>query len=92
MFRASVAALLATTSLIASPALAAEIGAGAARAETADANDPIVVVGQREEYGVKSTSTATKTNTDVKDIPQALPVVSEAQIEAQQLRSIADVL
>ena len=92
MFRASVAALLATTSLIASPALAAEIGAGAARAETADANDPIVVVGQREEYGVKSTSTATKTNTDVKDIPQALTVVSEAQIEDQQLRSFADVL
>ena len=43
-------------------------------------------------YGVKSTTTATKTNTDIKDIPQALTVISENQIEDQQLRSIADVL
>ena len=39
-----------------------------------------------------STSTATKTPTDIKDIPQALTVISESQIEDQQLRSIADVL
>lgn len=92
MFRASVAALLATTGLIVSPAFAAESDAGIAGAEAADSSDPIVVIGQREEYGVKSTSTATKTNTDVKDIPQALTVISESQIEDQQLRSIADVL
>ncbi len=85
MFRASIAALLATSSL-ASPAFAADAEA------TAKEADPIVVVGQREEYGVKSTSTATKTNTDIKDIPQALTVISEAQIEDQQLRSIADVM
>ena len=54
--------------------------------------EPIVVIGQRDEYGVKSTSTATKTDTDIKDIPQALTVISEAQIEDQQLRSIADVM
>ena len=52
----------------------------------------IVVTGQRVEYGVRKTSTATKTNTDVKDIPQALSVISEGQIEDQQLRSIADLL
>ena len=40
----------------------------------------------------RSTSTATKTNTDIKDIPQALTVISESQIEDQALRSIADVL
>ena len=39
-----------------------------------------------------STSTATKTDTDVKDIPQALTIVSEQQIEDQQLRSVADLL
>jgi catecholate siderophore receptor len=90
MFRASAAILLATTSLIATPALAAEAEA-AASSEAAEATD-IVVVGQREEYGVKSTSTATKTNTDIKDIPQALTVISESQIKDQQLRSIADVI
>ena len=94
MFRASVAALLATAMLAASPAVAADADAdaGEAAAKLAELTDPIVVVGQREEYGVKSTSTATKTNTDIKDIPQALTVISESQIEDQQLRSIADVL
>ena len=91
MFRVSAALLLASTTLV-SPAFASEADAGSAGAESAELQDPIVVVGQREEYGVKSTSTATKTDTDVKDIPQALTVISEAQIEDQQLRSIADVL
>ena len=89
MFRASAVVLLAST-VLASPVFANEADVSAT--ETTELQDPIVVVGQREEYGVKSTSTATKTNTDVKDIPQALTVISEAQIEDQQLRSIADVL
>jgi catecholate siderophore receptor len=94
MSRASAAVLLVST-ILASPAFASEVDAGAAdvgAAEAAESQDPIVVVGQREEYGVKSTSTATKTDTDIKDIPQALTVISESQIEDQQLRSIADVL
>ncbi|MEO7366101.1 MAG: TonB-dependent siderophore receptor [Sphingomicrobium sp.] len=61
-------------------------------AEMADAGDVIVVTGQRPEYGVRSTSTATKTPTDIKDIPQALTVISERQIEDQNLRSISDVM
>jgi catecholate siderophore receptor len=61
-------------------------------AELADASEVIVVTGQRGEYGVRSTSTATKTPTDIKDIPQALTVISESQIEDQDLRSIADVM
>jgi catecholate siderophore receptor len=91
MVRASAAALLVTTAVFAPPALALEAET-AVSADAADQSDPIVVVGQREEYGVKSTSTATKTNTDIKDIPQALTVISESQVEDQQLRSIADVL
>ena len=61
---------------------------------SADAGDQreIVVHGERLEYGVKSTSTATKTNTDVRNIPQALTVVSSGQIADQQLRSVADLL
>ncbi|MBA3511730.1 MAG: TonB-dependent siderophore receptor [Sphingomonas sp.] len=58
----------------------------------AEAGDPIVVTGQREEYGARSTVTATRTNTDIKNIPQALTIISESQIEDQALRSIADVV
>jgi catecholate siderophore receptor len=62
-------------------------------AGTADESaDQIVVTGERVPYGVKATSSATKTATDIKDIPQALTVVSSAQIEDQQLRSVADLL
>jgi catecholate siderophore receptor len=74
----------------AAPVFAADAVAEAS-ASAADQRE-IVVHGQRIEYGVKSTSTATKTNTDVKNIPQALTVVSSGQIADQQLRSISDLL
>ena len=94
---------LTTTSLVAlaPPALAAEaaaepLGAAAAAAtavaDAGEREDAIIVQGERDSYGVKSTSTATKTDTEIKDIPQALTVITEGQIEDQQLRSIADVL
>ena len=85
--------LLAALLASAAPAFANDTvtAAGAADA-AAEAQEPIVVTGQRPEYGVRSTSTATRTNTDVKDIPQALSVISEQQIEDQQLRSIAELL
>ena len=57
-----------------------------------EAEDPIVVEGQRSSYGIARTSTATKTDTAVKDIPQAMTVITETQIEDQDLRSIADLL
>ena len=92
MFRLSLALL--ATSMLATPALAGDdsVVGDAAATKTDAPNEPIIVTGQREEYGVRSTSTATKTPTDVKNIPQALTVISESQIEDQQLRSIADVL
>ena len=58
----------------------------------ADASDQIVVTGERVAYGVKVTSTATKTATDIRNIPQALTIVSSAQIADQQVRSVADLL
>jgi catecholate siderophore receptor len=79
------AAILAAS---ASPAVAAEAAADAA----ADSQSEIVVTGQRQEYGVAATSTATRTNTDIRNIPQALTVISERQIADQQLRSVADLL
>ena len=58
----------------------------------AKADDTIVVDGKRLEYGVRSTTTATKTKTNIRNIPQALSVISEAQIEDQSLRSVGDLL
>jgi catecholate siderophore receptor len=52
----------------------------------------IIVTGQRIEYGVRKTSTATKTNTDIRNVPQAMTVVTSGQIADQQLRSISDLL
>ena len=96
---ASLAVLLAGVS---SPALAAEAAdnsqpavaaTAAVAAAAADASgQTIVVTGQRSEYGAKSTTTATKTNTDIRNIPQALTVISEKQIEDQAIRSVAELL
>jgi catecholate siderophore receptor len=74
----------------AAPVFAADASAGAAADGAAE--QPILVTGQRVQYGVKATSTATKTKTDIKDIPQALTTVSSAQIADQQLRSVGDLL
>ena len=91
---ASLVALLASAS---SPAFASEaaesseaVATSGAAAESAE--PAIVVTGQRSEYGAKSTSTATKTNTDIRNIPQALTVISEKQIEDQAIRSVAELL
>jgi catecholate siderophore receptor len=61
-------------------------------ADSGDSGDPIIVTGQRSEYGSRATSTATRTDTDVRNIPQALTIISERQIADQQLRSVADLL
>ncbi len=80
---------LALASALTAPAFAAD----SAAADGADAaTQTIVVTGQREEYGAASTSTATRTNTPIRNIPQAITVISESQIEDQALRSISDVL
>jgi catecholate siderophore receptor len=75
---------------------AADTGSGAATGTAGEAADidqgQIIVTGHRSEYGARETCTATRTCTDVKDVPQSLSVISESQIEDQALRSIADVL
>ena len=84
--------VLALLPAIAAPAHAADLAA-AADAAAADAAEPtIVVTGQRPEYGAQESCTATRTCTDVKDVPQSLTTVTESQIEDQAMRSIADVL
>ena len=77
----------------AAPAYASDAAASASsNGAAADSSEPIVITGQQLKYGSKSTSTATKTNTNVKDIPQALTTVTSQQIEDQQLRSVGDLL
>ena len=94
-------AFVSATSLIvlAAPAMAADAGSGemaasaaAVSADAAESDERIIVTGERREYGARSTSTATKTKTDIRNIPQALTVISEKQIEDQSIRSVADLL
>jgi catecholate siderophore receptor len=90
--------ILALAGVLAVPAFAAEAPVALASSATAaaeaasDAQGDIVVTGQREEYGAASTRSATRTDTAVRNIPQAMTIVSEAQIEDQDLRSIAQLL
>ena len=77
----------------AAPAYASDAATSASsNGAAADSSEPIVITGQQLKYGSKSTSTATKTNTNVKDIPQALTTVTSQQIADQQLRSVGDLL
>ena len=76
----------------ASPVLAADAAADAAAADAAAAGPEIIVKGERIPYGVKVTTTATKTPTDIRNVPQALTIVSSAQIEDQQIRSVGEML
>ena len=63
-------------------------------ATAADTNfdSPIVVEGQRSSYGAATITSATKTNTPVRNIPQALTIITKAQIDDQGLRSIGELL
>ena len=65
-----------------------EVGADVDAAQS----QTITVTGRRDEYGVAKTVTGTKTETLLRNIPQAISVISEAQIEDQSLRSVADLL
>jgi catecholate siderophore receptor len=77
---------------------AAVVGSPAAYAQTALAPAPatlqeVKIVGAAERgYDVKSTSTATKTDTLLRDTPQAITVVPRELIQDQAMQSIADVI
>ena len=78
---------------LATPAVAADSGDElVATTAVAAAEETVIVQGERGPYGVKRTSTATRTDTEIKDIPQALTVITEDQIEDQQLRSIGELM
>ncbi|MDB5693356.1 MAG: TonB-dependent receptor [Alphaproteobacteria bacterium] len=70
----------------AAPALAAD------EVAAAEAGPEIVVTGTRDAYRIGATSSATRTATDLRDIPQSIGIVTREQIEDQALRSIGDLL
>jgi catecholate siderophore receptor len=54
--------------------------------------DRVIVVGERQDYRVDRTSTATKTDTPLRDVPQSITVVTEGLIDDQRMQSMADVV
>lgn len=54
--------------------------------------DRVIVVGERQDYRVERTSTATKTDTPLRDVPQSITVVTEGLIDDQRMQSMADVV
>ena len=52
----------------------------------------IIVTGLRDSYRVDQIRTATRTPTDLNDVPQSISVITEDQIEDQAMLSISDVL
>jgi catecholate siderophore receptor len=95
MFSVSAAALAASLLIAEQPPILASLDAPAAPAEDEAAQDPrgsVIVTGTRDRYGAEETRTGTRTDTALQDIPQAISVVSERQIEDMNLRSIGDVL
>ncbi|MEO5972257.1 MAG: TonB-dependent siderophore receptor [Sphingomicrobium sp.] len=89
--------LLLASSCLSAPALALIVGGAADEGDAVklaalDMADPIIVIGQRGGYDAKRSSTATKTDTDLKDVPQAVSVITSEQVADQAMRSVADVL
>jgi catecholate siderophore receptor len=90
----SAIAAIAAISLLASAANASE----AIRESASDQPirlENIEVTGQRAEsknYKVEQSLTATKTNTPLLNVPQSITIVTEEQIEDQQLLSLGDVV
>lgn len=77
--------------MLCAPAFAAP-PPGTAEARKPTELDRIQVVGQRvtEGYGAKRTLTATRTDTSLLDVPQAITVVTAQQIRDQAIQSMAD--
>lgn len=73
--------------------VAADTGVGSDVGDVADADRPdIIVNGVRKGYATDETSSATRTNTRLVDIPQSLTAISEEQIDDRAFRTVGDVL
>ena len=54
--------------------------------------EPVEVVGEHHAYQVRRTATATKTDIELRDLPQSITVVTEELIEDQAMQNMADVV
>jgi catecholate siderophore receptor len=77
---------------LATPVIAAEAEHDVAAIQLAAASNVIIVTGTRNGYGTETVTSGTRTDTPLRDLPQAISVVTERQIEDQSLRSIGDIL
>lgn len=68
------------------------LSAAPALAEVAAEADPITVIGQRSSYADEETSSATRTDTPLRDVPQSVTVITDDLIDDQAMRSMADVV
>ncbi len=66
--------------------------AAPALAQQAEEQDPITIVGRRPAYTEDATATATRTDTQLRDVPQSVSVITNDLIEDQGMRSMADVV
>jgi catecholate siderophore receptor len=73
------------------PLLASAQCALAAPADTVTL-DSMEVVEKRDSYRVERTKVATKTDTQLRNIPQSITVVTDKQIKDQNMQSMADVV
>lgn len=80
--------------LACAPTLAGEPGAGAALDDPPQDLGKVTVVGLRylPEYDARRTRSATKTDTELLDVPQAVTVVTDKLIADQAMTSLADTL
>src|SRR3546814_15511633 len=78
--------------LCCTPAMAAETGATPALDEPPQDLDRVTVLGLRylPEYNARKTRSATKTDTELPDVPPAVPVVTDKLIAVQAMTSLVD--
>src|SRR5262245_27812440 len=63
-----------------------------ASTEPTETPEVIEITGKRTGYGQDSSSTATKTDTLLLDVPQSVSVITNQLIDDQSMRSMADVV
>ena len=91
MFKASgLLSVLLCTTAFAAVANANEAETDALAVRVAMIDDQILVTGERTTYANTRTSSATKTDTALLDIPQSISVVTRDLIDDQSMRTLAD--
>lgn len=86
--RRSIALLLTSAAVCALPVT----GHAEEAAFADDQGTEIIVTGASDGYRTTETTSGTKTNTPILDVPQAISVVTSQQIADQQIRSVTDLV